>query len=52
MKENDLPGGQVNNVDELLHTINGLIELANGDLVMMGEDAPVHTPDPRVDWDR
>lgn len=51
MKENDLPGGQVNNVDELLHTINGLIELANGDLVMMGEEAPVPTPEPRVDWD-
>lgn len=51
MKENDLPGGQVNNVDELLHTINGLLELANGDLVMMGEEAPVPTPEPRVDWD-
>ena len=51
MKGNDLPGGQVNNVDELIHTINGLIELANGDLIVMGEEAPVPMPEPRVDWD-
>lgn len=49
MKENDLPKGQVNNVDELLHTINGLIEMANGELVAMGEESPV--PQPAVEMD-
>lgn len=51
MKENSLPERQENNVDELLNTINGLIELANGDLIVMGEEAPVPTPAPQVDWD-
>ena len=51
MRDKELPKEQVDNVDDLLHTINGLIELANGEVVVLQEQEPTEEPVPEVDWD-